>query len=280
MLENVPMKKWISALSSILLLLLALVATGFFYLQVLPDARKDLEAKISNLSGDVLKESGRVEQSIVQNLPILSDFSSPAREQMLRKYLLQYHLDVAGKKGVGPVYTDGDLERLVKTGKLVSIDNGKESFFYFYNVAKKYRVLTPAAAKGLETLVNRIQENLKKEGGEGNVKIALSSVTRPVDYQKDLRGRNSNASFESSHSSGVSFDIFYDDYFTVLPDPVEGPAQEFRENLKRKLGFLLGDALSRQYHALVMKTLLEMQEEGTIYAILEKRQRVYHVTIR
>ena len=114
------------------------------------------------------------------------------------------------------------------------------------------------------------------------VKFAVSSMLRPTGYQTQLRDRNTNASLVSSHSQGVSFDIFYDEYFVRLPDPapdLSAPEAAVQEALKQRVGYLLGASLRRQFRAALTETLLQLQDEGLVYVILEKRQRCYHVTV-
>ncbi|MCP4763843.1 MAG: hypothetical protein GY870_18875 [archaeon] len=113
------------------------------------------------------------------------------------------------------------------------------------------------------------------------VKIAISSATRPKDYQKGLTKRNINASFESTHNYGTSFDIYFEDFYISFPEPRtdNSTSMKLQEQLKRRFGFLTGDALRRQFHSILMETLLQLQDEEILYAILERKQHCYHVTI-
>ena len=231
----------------------------------------------------------RAERAFIESLPIYQDYTTPAKEARLRTYLLNDHLAAAAKFGVEPVADQASVQSLLESGALLAVENTAESGFFYYNVSKKYRYLTPGAARGLEQIAQRLQQVLRERvaakysaKSEDSdlaaslpfVKFAVSSALRPLAYQARLRGRNANASLVSSHSQGVSFDIFYDEYYVRLPDDAAVP-----DDVRRRLGFWLGAALRRQFRAALTETLLQLQDEGLLYAILEKNQRCYHVTI-
>lgn len=246
------------------------------------------------------------ERGFIESLPIYQDYATPAREQKLRTHLLADHLAAANRFGVPSVADEASIQKLAGSGDLVKVENTPETGYYFYNVPKRFRYLTPAAASGLNAIAERLQRVLaekdrvrrarsgSKEEGNGQtfvappvVKFAISSMLRPASYQAQLRGRNANASLVSSHSQGVSFDIFYDEYYVQLSNPAEayaahqmtGTDAAVQETMRSRLGFLLGAALRRQFRAVLTETLLQLQDEGLVYVILEKRQRCYHVTV-
>lgn len=225
--------------------------------------------------------SREAERRVIQGMPIFEDFTSPEKERQLRSHLQEDHMKAAMEKGVSPVSDDAGLEELKKTGSLVSIDTGKEGLHFFYNVKKSRRYATPLTAGGLALLTKRFQENLNKRTGVPPVKLAISSVLRTSSYQQDLMKTNANAAVVTSHCYGTSFDIFYDEYFMVPPVPEKANflSRKIMESIRLDMGFLLGASLRRQLHSILMETLIELQEEGFIYAILEKRQRCYHVTV-
>jgi hypothetical protein len=227
-----------------------------------------------------LQEIYRIERNFVENIPIYEDFATPERERALRRYLLPDHLRIAERYGIPPVKNDEEMVKLADRGGLTLV-SGSNRLYYFYNVREKYRYLTPLAYRGLEKLTDRFQENLNKRAELPSVKIAISSLLRPLTYQKKLMGRNVNATIVSTHLYGTSFDIFYDDYYVSLTQPKSSSqlSGAILEELRRRFGFLLGDSLRRQFRSILMETLLQLQEEGVLYAILERRQRCYHVTI-
>lgn len=216
------------------------------------------------------------EREFVTRVPIYEDYSNPEKEQKLRTFLLMDHLNAAEKLGLPALESKEQIQKYLQEGALVPARKDDEADYHYYNVPAEFRYLTPRTRAGLEAIAARFQANLKKRYPEAPpVRIAVSSILRTLDYQKDLQKRNANASFASSHSYGVSFDIFYDDYYVKLPPPPRGVPDE----LRTRLGYLLGDSLMRQFRAVLMESLIELQDEKKIYAILEKNQRCYHVTV-
>lgn len=230
---------------------------------------------------EYVQNAHAIERSFYQKLPIYQDYATPAREAELRRYLLADHLRAARKLGIRPIERDRELELHVEAGRLVSVPNTAETLYFYFNVPGKYRYLTPGARDGLELLGRRVQAVLARRGEFPPVKIAVSSALRPASYQERLRGENANASSVSSHSYGVSFDVFYDEFYVALPQPSQENARaaEILQELRPRLGFLQGQAMRRQFQAALMEALLELQREGELYAILEKSQRCYHVTV-
>jgi len=238
----------------------------------------------TTIVGDVttyLEKIHSIERGYIENIPLYDDYNTPAREMKLRTYLFPAHMDVALKSGMKPVDVDDSIRDLVSSKKLVQVKSGKDTLYYFYNVREKYRALTPRAACGLSVLAERFQQNIATRMTLPPVKIALSSLLRPAAYQSGLRAVNANATMVTTHSYGVSFDIYFDDYFVSLPRPVPSNAisASVMEMIRTRFGFLLGDALRGQFRSVLMETLIQLQEEGVLYAILEKNQRCYHVTI-
>lgn len=265
--------------------------TGWFWHRGQMDAER---VALESATAAYADQAYRFERRFIESLSIYSDYATPAREAELRRYLLADHLAAAERYGIAPIREAGEIAGLVKSGELVEVAGSAESGFFYYNVRKQYRYLTPGAAAGLDAIAERLQRVLRekdaarREAREAEtlpalplVKFAVSSALRPVAYQSGLRGRNANASLRSSHSAAVSFDIFYDEYFVRLPDIAAGdaPIPAAEEQLRRRMGFWLGAALRRQFRAALTETLLQLQREGMLYAILEKRQRCYHVTI-
>jgi hypothetical protein len=234
--------------------------------------------------GDVvsyLDKIHSIERGYIENIPLYDDYNTPMREMKLRTFLFPAHIDVAIKSGMKPVAIDDSLQDLVGSKKLVQLKSGQEKLYYFYNVRNKYRVLTPRAACGLTLLTERFQQNIATRMKLPPVKIALSSLLRPVSYQNNLRSVNANATEVTTHSYGVSFDIYFDDYFVSLPRPAPSNAisASVLELIRTRFGFLLGDALRGQFRSVLMETLIQLQDEGVLYAIVERNQRCYHVTI-
>ena len=223
----------------------------------------------------------KIERVYIEQIPLYYDHATPFMEMKLRTYLFPAHMGVALKSGVGPMERDDDIPAFVRDGKLINLKSGPDALYYFYNVGSTYRVLSPTAACGLSALTKRFQQNIAARAELPPVKIAVSSALRPASYQNGLREKNYNATLVTTHSYGVSFDIFYDDYYVSLPQPAcsNRISEAILDQIRTRMGFLLGDALREQFRSVLIDTLIQLQDEGALYAILEKQQRCYHVTV-
>ena len=262
---------------------------------------------------DYMKAIYKVERQFIENFPTYADYIDPEKENSLRKYLKNHHIEAARKPAIktdrknsqkqsdsqkllSPITNDENLKKRIFKKDLVVIDDKFKEIAFFYNVPKKYRYLSPRAHNVLWILGKRFQSLIKKKGINQFVKFAISSAVRPMNYQNNLININANASLKSSHSYGASFDIFYDEFFIDLynidnKDNFTKPKSQannesddaqnkFYRTFLRQTGFLMGQALRRQLRAVLHQAIIELQNENIIYAILEKRQRCYHITAR
>jgi len=250
----------------------------FIFILLLNKLNKNTEnsilKKVSNYS--------KIERKIINSIPIYEDYNKNGIENELRKYLLKDHIKIAKKIGIPPITTIKEINFYQKNNLLSFLDLTKKDNYFFYNVSKQYRYLTPVTLKGLQKVCFEIQKtfqnftNLKTT----SLKIAISSALRPIKYQRNLRKKNKNASIISSHSYGTSFDIFYDDFYLSLPKPNKNEKNKTISKIRQKFGFILGDSLRRQFKTVLHKSLVKLQQKGLLYAIHEKKQRCYHITIR
>jgi len=229
----------------------------------------------------ILKETSALKGQAYHNIPIYSDYISNKREKKLRTHLLKDHLKAAEAMNLEAAGNRESIERQIKEKLVVKMIRDKNSLFYFYNLPRENRYLREFTLKGLVNLGKEFQKTLASRGFNGKVKFAVTSALRGEDYQKSLRKRNRNAVALSSHAFGISFDVFFDEYFVVIDKPEESFVTESSrlDDLRGQSGYLLGGALRRQFKAAMAETLIRLQDEGKLYVILEKRQRCFHVTI-
>ncbi len=222
--------------------------------------------------------SYKIEREFIENIPVYRDYVKPEFVRELQKFDLTAHAAQAVKHGVAPLKNLEDINGNVKSGKLVAVGSTGDELFYFHNVQKEYRYLTPLCKSGLELVASRFQQKLQAhKTGLPTVKLAVSSMIRTVDYQEKIFGRK----FVSVHSYGGCFDLYLDDYFVQLPSPPgkESAQEKIRKSLHSRTGFLLGDALREQFRTVLMETLLELQKEERIYVFLEDDRRCFHITV-
>ncbi|PKL16858.1 MAG: hypothetical protein CVV49_14125 [Spirochaetae bacterium HGW-Spirochaetae-5] len=220
----------------------------------------------------------KAERGFIESIPVYRDFAKPAMISELTKFNLKDSAAGAAEHGIVPLKDIDDINANIKSGKLVTVDSPGEKLYYFHNVQKEYRYLTPQGKAGLELAAARFQQKIQAhKQGLPVVKLAISSVIRTVDYQEKIFGRK----FVSTHSYGGCFDIFFEDYFVQLPIPdnTGSTEEKIRKSLHGRTGFLMGDALREQFHSVLMETLLELQRENRIYVFFEEENRCYHITV-
>ena len=95
-------------------------------------------------------------------------------------------------------------------------------------------------------------------------KLIVTSVLRSQEDVVKLRRRNGNATENSCHLYGTTFDICYNRYKTV-EDP-DGPARRLVRN--DTLKWVLSEVLR------------DKREEGRCYIKYEVKQGCFHMTVR
>jgi len=239
----------------------------FYFIQ------KNLLADIKNY----IKALKELEQSIVQSTPIFLDYNKTPVSSELRKHLNYDHIAVTRK--YPPVENQQNIDKLNALGDLIYLKGGAEEKYYFYNVPKTNRYVRKEAMPGLYILTTRLQQKIDALFYGATLKIAITSAIRPADYQKELTRVNFNAVNESTHSSGMSLDIFVDDfYLNIEPNTNHFLSKRVIDLIRPALGYYLGDALSRQLHTILSQSLIELQRENILYIIYEERQRCFHIT--
>lgn len=118
--------------------------------------------------------------------------------------------------------------------------------------------LVPEAARLLADVGQRFNDTLAARGG-GDYRIKVTSVLRTSHAVTSLRKRNINATQESTHQYGTTFDISYVDF---INDTLTVPRSQ--EDLKNLLG----------------EILKELRDENRCYVKYERKQGCFHITAR
>ena len=165
----------------------------------------------------------------------------------------------ARKWGVKPVYNrlaaEQRKDELVYVGSnpYYKIDPGMSSSIPY---------LVPHAARVLQTIAQSYLDSLHVKGIPMH-KLLVSSVLRTEEDIERLRKINVNASPESCHRFGTTFDIPYNRYQTVMP-PGENRRMVQNDTLKWVLAEVLSDA----------------RAQGLCYVKYEVKQGCFHITAR
>ncbi len=221
---------------------------------------------------EFMDEIGTFENSVIDSTPIFDDWKGADIIEMRSSYTK--HAEFAKKSGYQS-QTRKQAESFIKNGDYIEIIPQK---YYFYGVSKENRYLTKEAIAALDLISERFESKISKKNIKGSVSFAVSSALRVSDYQTELKKTNVNAINESTHSYGVSFDIFFDDYYALPDFSFIELSDDEASSIRRRCGYLIGDSLRRQFKTILSETLVELQREKKIMIIYEGNQRCFHVT--
>lgn len=199
---------------------------------------------------------GKTENEV--SVPVLTKIETNA----LRRYNNDYHLEVARKKGLEkPLVSQAELKARTSVDKsrnlLVEIVDNK--YYEIPHLANSLPYLHPHAKQFLNLLGKRFCDRLE-ESGMRKYRFSVTSILRTLEGQKSLRKSNVNATpNNSSHYYGRTFDIAQTRFFE-------------RGNSSPVYSYRLRNILLRE--------LIEMQDEGKCYILLEEQTKCIHVTVR
>lgn len=169
------------------------------------------------------------------------------------------HMAVAKKIGVKPI--QGRDEAMKMTSKLVEIESG--DLYHVDSLTHSIPFLVPKAGALLDSIGANFLDSLENKGLNPN-QVIVTSVLRTKDDVKRLRRVNTNASANSVHMYGTTFDISYNRFFKV-EDPDGRPMQDVRaDTLKLVLSEVLRD----------------LKKKEMCYVKYELKQGCFHITAR
>ena len=169
------------------------------------------------------------------------------------------HMAAAKKIGIKPLK---DREAAEKLGsKVMEIKNG--DFYQVDSLTHSIPFLVPKASALLDSIGANFLDSLENKGLNPN-QVIVTSVLRTQDDVKKLRRVNGNASANSVHMFGTTFDISYKRFFKV-EDPDGRPMQDVRaDTLKLVLSEVLRD----------------LKKKDMCYVKYELKQGCFHITAR
>ena len=168
-------------------------------------------------------------------------------------------LAAARQWGVTPVANRADAEARKK--ELVYI--ASSPYYHVDRLRQSIPYLVPRAAVLLQDIGQAFFDSLYIKGVPLH-RFIVTSVLRTQEDVSRLRGINGNATENSCHLYGTTFDICYNRYETV-EDP-EGPPRRAVRN--DTLKFVLSEVLR------------DMREQGRCFIKYEVKQGCFHMTVR
>lgn len=168
-------------------------------------------------------------------------------------------LVAANKWGVSPVKNRQDAES--RKRELVYV--GANPYYHVDPLYSSIPYLVPRAAVLLQDIGQAFFDSLYVKGVPFH-KLIVTSVLRSQEDVAKLRRRNGNATENSCHLYGTTFDICYNRYKTV--ENSRGPSRRMVRN--DTLKWVLSEVLR------------DMREQGRCYIKYEVKQGCFHMTVR
>lgn len=163
------------------------------------------------------------------------------------------HLEGARQWGIRPLTSPQDLKRMrgkmkeIKTCRLYKVDNLTHSHPY----------LVPRAVLLLQKIGLNFRDSLSSKGLPA-YRVIVTSVLRTGESVEKLRYKNINASANSAHLFGTTFDIAYSRF----------KKNSFRETETDKLKSVLAEVLR------------DLRNRKQCYVRYEYKQGCFHITVR
>jgi hypothetical protein len=172
------------------------------------------------------------------------------------------HLEHAKKNGIAPIGLDKDVKetaaKLIGENKLVKLTDTR--YYIVDHLTHSHPYLTPETVDLLDLIGRRFSSKLR-ENNLGNYRFRISSVLRTRESQKRLGRSNINATNESSHLYGTTFDI--------------GWKKIYRKTFWGK-SHLVADAPAIK---LLSETIGELRKEGHLVVVTEMKEACFHITL-
>ena len=168
-------------------------------------------------------------------------------------------LTAANRWGVMPVRNREDAE----TRKRELVYVGANPYYHVDPLYSSIPYLVPRAAVLLQDIGQAFFDSLYVKGVPLH-KVIVTSVLRSQEDVTKLRRRNGNATVNSCHLYGTTFDICYNRYKTV-ENPDGPPRREVRNDT---LKWVLSEVLR------------DMRQQQRCYIKYEVKQGCFHMTVR
>ena len=164
----------------------------------------------------------------------------------------------ASRHGVAPVQNREEAEH--SKGKLVYV--GSNPFFYVDKLNNSIPYLVPRASVLLQDIGRAYFDSLQIKGIPLH-KIIVTSILRTKEDVSKLRTRNGNATENSCHLYGTTFDVCYNRYKQIQTE--KQPRRQVQD-----------DTLKWVFS----EVLRDFREKNRCYIKYEVKQGCFHITVR
>lgn len=169
------------------------------------------------------------------------------------------HLEVAKTVGIRPLEDREEAESMKE--KLTHITDNE--FYVVDSLTHSIPYLVPRASALLDTIGSNFLDSLAAKGLNPN-QVIVTSVLRTQSDVKRLRRRNGNASANSAHCFGATFDVSWK-RFKKVEDEDGRPLQ---------------DVGSDTLKLVLSEVLRDLQQAEKCYIKYELKQGCFHITAR
>lgn len=245
----------------IMVMVLALVRCVFPGIAGKEEAQ--VQADTLSISTDsIVKETPVVTDYVSANhpVPFLKNGERPHPIKSVHSYAEAFpdsnhvQLVAAQRWGVSPVKDRADAE--TRKNEVVYI--GSSPYYTLAHLDASIPYLVPHAAILLEDIGRNFFDSLHVKGLPLH-QMVVSSVLRSEADVTRLRRSNKNATEQSCHLYGTTFDINYNQYVAVVPK---------------------GEIPSDKLKYVLSEVLRDLRQQGRCYIKYEVRQPCFHITVR
>ena len=173
--------------------------------------------------------------------------------------LNETHLAIAQNIGIKPLEDREESESMKE--QLIHITDNK--FYSVDSLTHSIPYLVPRASELLDTIGSNFLDSLTSKGLNPN-QIIITSVLRTNKDVKRLRRRNGNASANSAHCYGATFDVSWK-RFKKVEDEDGRPLQ---------------DVSSDTLKLVLSEVLRDLRQADKCYIKYELKQGCFHITAR
>lgn len=173
--------------------------------------------------------------------------------------LNEKHLSIAQTIGIRPLENRQEAEKMKE--QLNHIINNE--YYTVDSLTYSIPYLVPRASELLDTIGSNFLDSLTAKGLNPN-QVIVTSVLRTKDDVKRLRRRNGNASANSAHCYGATFDVSWK-RFKKVEDEDGRPLQ---------------DVSSDTLKLVLAEVLRDLRQADKCYIKYELKQGCFHITAR
>jgi hypothetical protein len=184
------------------------------------------------------------------------DYKQSVFSRKLTDKIIEYS-DQSRLNGIKECKDEKEIQKRISDGKLVRIRSNTS--YITDRMSYSYPCLTKESKTLLDEIGRRFKEKTDEAGLSG-ARFIVTSMTRTTENMKGLRKDNQNASVNSPHLNGNTFDISYIRFSC------------------RKLFITSCD--KKYLKEVLAQVIWELRSEEKCWATYEKAQNCYHVVSR